>query len=38
VRRAQAATGWLVELGNGNKFIFDVDGGTVYQTSLSNED
>jgi ribonuclease Z len=29
VRRAQAATGWLVELGNGDKFIFDVGGGTV---------
>ena len=23
VRRAQAATGWLCELGNGEKFIFD---------------
>ena len=29
VRRAQAATGWLVELGNGDKLIFDVGGGTV---------
>ena len=29
VRRAQAATGWLVELGNGDKFVFDVGGGTV---------
>ena len=29
VRRAQAATGWLVELGNGEKFVFDVGGGTV---------
>jgi hypothetical protein len=29
VRRAQAATGWLCELGNGDKFIFDVGGGTV---------
>jgi ribonuclease Z len=29
VRRAQAATGWLAELGNGDKFIFDVGGGTV---------
>ena len=29
VRRGQAATSWLVELGNGDKFIFDVGGGTV---------
>jgi len=29
VRIAQAATGWLVELGNGEKFIFDCGGGTV---------
>jgi ribonuclease Z len=29
VRRAQAATGWLVELGNGDNFVFDVVGGTV---------
>jgi ribonuclease Z len=29
VRRAQAATGWLAELGNGDKFVFDVGGGTV---------
>jgi ribonuclease Z len=29
VRRAQAATGWLCELGNGDKFVFDVGGGTV---------
>ena len=29
VRRAQAATGWLVELGNGDRFVFDVGGGTV---------
>ena len=29
VRRAQAATGWLCELGNGDRFIFDVGGGTV---------
>ena len=29
VRRAQAATGWLVELGNGDKFVFDVGGGAV---------
>lgn len=29
VRRGQAATSWLVELGNGEKFIFDVGGGTV---------
>jgi len=29
VRRAQAATGWLVQLGNGDNFIFDVGGGTV---------
>jgi ribonuclease Z len=29
VRRAQAATSWLVELGNGDKFVFDVDVGSV---------
>ena len=29
MRRAQAATSWLVELGNGDKFIFDVGGGAV---------
>ena len=29
VRRGQAATSWLVELGNGDKFIFDAGGGTV---------
>ncbi len=29
VRRAQAATGWLVQLGNGDNFVFDVGGGTV---------
>ncbi|MEE8626129.1 MAG: guanitoxin biosynthesis MBL fold metallo-hydrolase GntH [Acidiferrobacterales bacterium] len=29
VRRGQAATSWLVELGNGDYFIFDVGGGTV---------
>ena len=29
VRRAQAATGWLCELVNGDKFIFDVAGGAV---------
>jgi len=29
VRRGQASTSWLVELGNGDKFIFDVGGGTV---------
>jgi ribonuclease Z len=29
VRRAQAATSWLVELGNGDKFVFDVGGGAV---------
>ena len=29
IRRGQAETGWLVELGNGDKFIFDVGGGTV---------
>ncbi len=67
IRRAQAATGWLVDLGIDNKFIKNVGdsldpgqsalfilvveatgdkvlpemakfGGTVYQTSLSNED
>lgn len=29
VRRAQAACGWLVQLGNGDNFVFDVGGGTV---------
>lgn len=29
VRRAQAATSWLVELGNGDRFVFDVGGGSV---------
>lgn len=29
VRRAQAATSWLIELGNGDKFVFDVGGGSV---------
>jgi len=29
VRRAQAATGWLVEFGNGENIVFDVGGGTV---------
>jgi ribonuclease Z len=29
VRRAQAATSWLVELGNGERFVFDVGGGAV---------
>jgi ribonuclease Z len=29
VRRAQAATSWLVELGNGEKLVFDVGGGSV---------
>lgn len=29
VRRAQAATGWLAQLGNGDNFIFDIGGGTV---------
>ena len=29
VRRAQAATSWLVELGNDDKFVFDVGGGSV---------
>jgi ribonuclease Z len=29
VRRGQTSTSWLVELGNGDKFIFDVGGGTV---------
>ena len=27
-RRAQAATSWLVELGNGDKFLFDVGTGS----------
>jgi len=29
VRRGQGCTCWLVELGNGDNFIFDVGGGTV---------
>ncbi len=29
VRRGQASTSWLVELGNGDYFIFDAGGGTV---------
>ena len=29
VRRGQGATCWLVELGNGDNFVFDVGGGTV---------
>jgi len=29
VRRAQAAAGWLCELGNGDKFVSDVGGGSV---------
>jgi ribonuclease Z len=29
VRRGQASTSWLVELGNGDRFIIDVGGGTV---------
>lgn len=29
VRRGQAATSWLVEIGNGDKLIFDVGGGAV---------
>ena len=29
VRRGQAATSWLMELGNGDKFVFDVGGGSV---------
>lgn len=29
IRRGQAATGWAVELGNGDKFVFDIGGGTV---------
>ena len=29
VRKGQAAASWLVELGNGDKFIFDVGGGSV---------
>ncbi len=29
VRRGQGATCWLVELGNGDNFIFDIGGGTV---------
>lgn len=28
-RRSQAATAWLVELGNGDKFLFDVGTGSV---------
>ena len=29
VRRAQAATGWLCELGNGDKFLFDIGMGSM---------
>ena len=29
VRRGQASTSWLVELGNGDRFIIDAGGGTV---------
>ena len=29
VRRGQASTSWLVELGNGDKFLIDAGGGTV---------
>lgn len=29
LRRGQAATSWLIELGNGEKFVFDVGGGSV---------
>ena len=29
IRKGQAATGWAVELGNGDKFVFDIGGGTV---------
>lgn len=29
IRRAQAAAGWLVQLGNGDNFIFDIGSGTV---------
>ncbi len=29
VRKAQAAASWLVELGNGDNFIFDIGGGAV---------
>jgi len=29
IRIGQAATGWAVELGNGEKFVFDIGGGTV---------
>ncbi len=29
LRIGQAATGWAVELGNGEKFVFDIGGGTV---------
>ncbi len=29
VRKAQAAASWLVELGNGENFIFDIGGGAV---------
>ena len=29
VRRGQAATMWLVELGNGENFLFDAGGGTM---------
>ncbi|MCG8531327.1 MAG: MBL fold metallo-hydrolase [Desulfovibrionales bacterium] len=29
LRKGQAATGWVVELGNGDKFVFDFGGGTI---------
>jgi ribonuclease Z len=29
LRRGQAAASWLVEVGNGDKFVFDVGGGSV---------
>ena len=29
LRKGQAAPGWLVELGTGEKFVFDLGGGTV---------
>ena len=33
VRRGQASTSWLVELGNGDKFIFDIGSGSAERIS-----
>ena len=29
IRKGQSSAGWFVELGNGDKFVFDIGGGTV---------